>query len=55
MGFWSDPTDCLTEAEERAMEEAYLHHWWDELFAEMDEAFEALVADDEAVELARVA
>lgn len=41
----SDPTDCLTEAEERAMEEARqadLEHDWQ---VTMDEAFEALIDD----------
>lgn len=48
MGNWSDPTECLTEAEERAMEAAYREQQEHDLLSEMDEAFEALVleADD---------
>lgn len=41
----SDPTDCLTEEEERQMEEACLEdreHAWQVM---MDEAFEALVEE----------
>lgn len=40
---WSDPTDCLTEAEERKIEEAHHSRLLDNWFAEMDAAFDALV------------
>lgn len=47
---WGDPTDCFTEEEERKMEEAYLHQCWEDRWAEMDEAFDALVdGADEAL------
>lgn len=49
MGFWSDPTDCLTEAEEAAMEQARkddLEHSWQLM---MDEAFEALASLDDTL------
>jgi len=45
MGFWSDPTDCLTEEEERAIDRAYAEQWVDDLMFSMDEAFDALCDD----------